>query len=290
MFSTEDEEVDTKSSLKSITSIDIKSTALAATANYGQFRFFVDSVRPVASIRDEDIFISSPWATAATNTDMLVIENRSFHASSMTKTASSILFKQYYYHAANPQSVDIGRVKAYTTTNWTGITATQDGGLVFQAAKNGVMTDILDINHQGSPTLTSATIKNFGTATADADALILENTANDSSMTDTRTSILFNQRYYDASTPLVVDAGKITVGTQTNWTSSAGVQSAYISFSSVSGGAQREHMKILASTHIFIKDTLGTPPTPSGGGYLYVDSGALKFKGSSGTVTTVAAA
>lgn len=30
--------------------------------------------------------------------------------------------------------------------------------------------------------------------------------------------------------------------------------------------------------------------TPSGGGYLYVESGALKFKGSSGTVTTVAPA
>lgn len=30
--------------------------------------------------------------------------------------------------------------------------------------------------------------------------------------------------------------------------------------------------------------------TPSGGGYLFVESGALKFKGSSGTVTTIAAA
>ena len=30
--------------------------------------------------------------------------------------------------------------------------------------------------------------------------------------------------------------------------------------------------------------------TPSGGGYLYVESGALKYKGSSGTVTTIAAA
>jgi len=30
--------------------------------------------------------------------------------------------------------------------------------------------------------------------------------------------------------------------------------------------------------------------TPSGGGYLYVESGELKYKGSSGTVTTIAAA
>ena len=32
------------------------------------------------------------------------------------------------------------------------------------------------------------------------------------------------------------------------------------------------------------------PNTPTGGGYLYVESGALKYKGSSGTVTTVAVA
>ena len=32
------------------------------------------------------------------------------------------------------------------------------------------------------------------------------------------------------------------------------------------------------------------PSTPSGGGFLYVESGALKYKGSSGTVTTIAAA
>ena len=43
--------------------------------------------------------------------------------------------------------------------------------------------------------------------------------------------------------------------------------------------------------YIFIKDTSGAPSgTPTGGGYLYVESGALKFKGSSGTVTTIAAA
>jgi len=34
----------------------------------------------------------------------------------------------------------------------------------------------------------------------------------------------------------------------------------------------------------------GTAPgsNPTGGGYLYVESGALKYRGSSGTVTTIA--
>lgn len=44
-----------------------------------------------------------------------------------------------------------------------------------------------------------------------------------------------------------------------------------------------------ASTEILIKNTTGAPGSnPSGGGYLYVESGALKYRGSSGTVTTIA--
>lgn len=37
---------------------------------------------------------------------------------------------------------------------------------------------------------------------------------------------------------------------------------------------------------VFLKNNT-TPGTPSGGGYLYVEGGALKYKGSSGTVTTI---
>jgi hypothetical protein len=42
-------------------------------------------------------------------------------------------------------------------------------------------------------------------------------------------------------------------------------------------------------THLFIPD-LTTAPTgnPTGGGYLYTEAGALKYRGSSGTVTTIA--
>jgi hypothetical protein len=40
--------------------------------------------------------------------------------------------------------------------------------------------------------------------------------------------------------------------------------------------------------YIAISDTSAPGGTPSGGGYLYVESGALKYKGSSGTVTTIA--
>lgn len=40
----------------------------------------------------------------------------------------------------------------------------------------------------------------------------------------------------------------------------------------------------------FLANVASAPATPSGGGVMYVESGALKYKGSSGTVTTLAAA
>jgi hypothetical protein len=38
----------------------------------------------------------------------------------------------------------------------------------------------------------------------------------------------------------------------------------------------------------YIANTASVPGTPTSGGVLYVESGALKYKGSSGTVTTIA--
>jgi hypothetical protein len=44
-----------------------------------------------------------------------------------------------------------------------------------------------------------------------------------------------------------------------------------------------------ASANIEIRNTLSAPTTnPTGGGVLYVEAGALKYRGSSGTVTTIA--
>lgn len=50
-----------------------------------------------------------------------------------------------------------------------------------------------------------------------------------------------------------------------------------------------EPFAIYPAFYMFVANTSGAPSgTPSGGGYLYVQAGALKFKGSSGTVTTIA--
>jgi hypothetical protein len=54
--------------------------------------------------------------------------------------------------------------------------------------------------------------------------------------------------------------------------------------------AGTERLRIDSNGNATINNTLSAPSTPSGGGTLYVESGALKFRGSSGTITTVAPA
>jgi len=41
---------------------------------------------------------------------------------------------------------------------------------------------------------------------------------------------------------------------------------------------------------VFLKNVAAAPATPTGGGVMYVEAGALKYKGSSGTITTIAGA
>lgn len=41
---------------------------------------------------------------------------------------------------------------------------------------------------------------------------------------------------------------------------------------------------------LLLEDQSAEPSTPTGGGVLFVQAGALKYKGSSGTVTTLGAA
>lgn len=63
---------------------------------------------------------------------------------------------------------------------------------------------------------------------------------------------------------------------------------------SVAGSGQKstgttKHILRAAGSH-FLANVAGAPSTPSGGGEIYVEAGALKYKGSSGTVTTLGAA
>ena len=133
----------------------------------------------------------------------------------------------------------------------------------------------------------SITLMSLGTVTADVNAIVIENDAYHATSAATRTSIGFFQAH---SGGLLINSGKITVGTEQNWTGTASTQDSYISLSSANNGTLNEHLKIFGSSVMFIKNVSGIPATPSGGGHLYVAMGALKYKGSSGTVTTLGAA
>lgn len=87
-------------------------------------------------------------------------------------------------------------------------------------------------------------LQQAGTATATTDMLELTNSGNAASMTATGTGILFNQFYYDGTTPAVADAGRIAVITEGNWTSTASTQDSYMSFQTCLNGTVAQKMKI----------------------------------------------
>lgn len=54
------------------------------------------------------------------------------------------------------------------------------------------------------------------------------------------------------------------------------------------GGTYPKYLSLLSAGTMFIANTTAPGSNPSGGGYVYVESGALKYRGSSGTITTIA--
>ena len=113
-------------------------------------------------------------------------------------------------------------------------------------------------------------VSQAGTAKADIILLDLTNTVSAADMDGTTSSILFNQYYYDASTPAKVDSGKITVGTETDWTSTASTQDSFMSFSTVLDGAVGEKVRIDSAGKVGIGNDLSASGAKlTIGGYVY---------------------
>jgi hypothetical protein len=109
--------------------------------------------------------------------------------------------------------------------------------------------DVLKLDYLGGALFTppagqDVKITQEGPVTDDADSLELTNTGNAAAMTDTRTSIRWNQWYYDAATPAVADAAKITVGTLGNWTSVDNTRSSYLSLNTALRGVLTEGLRV----------------------------------------------
>ena len=98
-------------------------------------------------------------------------------------------------------------------------------------------------------------ITGTGSATSNKDILTITNDGNASSMTATETSILFNQFYYDGSSPAVADAGRISIGTEGNWTSTTSTQDSYLALETALNGTVTENLRITSAGLVGINNT-----------------------------------
>ena len=101
-------------------------------------------------------------------------------------------------------------------------------------------------------------IRETGTAKANTDILAITNKTNAADMDGTEGSILFNQYYYDASTPAVADAGRISVGTETDWTSTGSTQDSYMSLETALDGTVGEKVRITSAGYVGINAVVPT--------------------------------
>lgn len=83
-----------------------------------------------------------------------------------------------------------------------------------------------------------------GTVKTTTDFIELTNSGNAADMDSTGTGILFNQYYFDNTTPAVISSARIATVTETDWTSTATTQDASLTFSTVLNGALAEKVRI----------------------------------------------
>jgi len=82
--------------------------------------------------------------------------------------------------------------------------------------------------------------------------LTLINPNNAVDMDGTNTSILFNQYYYNATTPAMAQAASINVGTESDWTSTITTRDAYIAFNTALDGSLTEYMRLTSAGNLGI--------------------------------------
>jgi len=82
----------------------------------------------------------------------------------------------------------------------------------------------------------------------------------------------------------------ITFKAQENWSGTN--QGTYITFETTPSGSttRAERVRITGEGVVAIANVTSAPAAPASGGVLYVEAGALKYRGSSGTITTIAPA
>lgn len=105
------------------------------------------------------------------------------------------------------------------------------------------------------------------------------------------TAQTFSTQSVVAGTGNTAGVNRTISGSQGTGTGAGGSIILSVATAGSSGSAQNAlatAVEIRQDKAVFVANVSGTPATPTGGGILFVDGGALKFIGSSGTVTTIA--
>lgn len=87
-------------------------------------------------------------------------------------------------------------------------------------------------------------IAGIGSVKVTDDFLIFQKKANAVDMDGTGTGILFQQKYYDATTPAFFDLARLSAVTEMDATSTASTQDGYLSFQTAQNGTVSEKMKL----------------------------------------------
>ena len=156
---------------------------------------------------------------------------------------------------SNEAAVDLG------ASSITGTLAVGDGGTgITTVATSNILTG------NGSSALTAESQLTFdgdvlaitgtGTAKGNKDILTITNDVNAADMDGTATSILFNQWYYDGSSPAVADAGRISVVTVNDWISTTSTQDSNMSFQLAINGTLTEMVEITSDGKVNVTDDL----------------------------------
>jgi hypothetical protein len=106
--------------------------------------------------------------TAKANLDLLTLTN-TVNAADMDGTATSILFRQYYYDASTPAVADLGRITFSTVNDWVTPTTSNRSGFAISAVQGGALADALTYTLRGTNkcALDLISIYSSGTFTAD---------------------------------------------------------------------------------------------------------------------------
>lgn len=156
---------------------------------------------------------------------------------------------------------------------------------------SGVMSDntaltplrVMTVDANGLPTVSTVTATTLGYLDIGSSLVGLLN----NKLSYTASPVLGDTLYYNGSAWVSIAIG--TTGQLL--TVNAGIPSwqtlSTLTSGSTSLSVTASYVNLTPVTSVFIANSSAPGSNPVGGGYLYVESGALKYRGSSGTITTI---